>query len=314
MLWVGWNVATVGLAIAQYAAYPESMDWLGVACEQSSISGMSHMDKQTSAASSRSIHAYGLWLILLTGCSALGCTSFASMQDLHYSWTNKHRASSAWTSSTTSAQRRELGSDYAKGFKQGFYDAATGRGCKTPAVPPPCYWSTKYQCCEGQDCIQNWFRGYQCGVIAAEGKGFPEFHDVPVSPYAPTINRSGCQGCYSPDYCECGQDCGGQCTSGQCSDDLHGGHPSGAMGSSYDNSINSPNVFHSSSSPSESVPQASFPAAPRAPKMSDEAVNNEEVYIDEGYVTQTDYQTSYEELFAKAVAEKPLASAPVNPE
>lgn len=48
--------------------------------------------------------------------------------------------------------------------------------------------------------------------------------------------------------------------------------------------------------------------------MSDEAVNNEGVYIDEGYVTQTDYQTSYEELFAKAVAEKPLASAPVNPE
>ncbi len=247
------------------------------------------MDKQSSAVSARTVHTYGLWLTLLAGCSAMGCTSFASMQDLHYSWTNKHRASSAWASNTTSAQRRELGGDYAKGFKQGFYDAATGRGCKTPAVPPPCYWSTKYQCCEGQECIQNWFCGYQCGVTAADGKGFPKFHDVPVGPCAPTINRSGCQGCYSPDYCECGACGSGQCSSGQCSDGVHPDLPDNGQ------IHQDPAIYHEGSI-SPAAADNSIGNSIGVPPQPDFHSGSDGV--GEGYVTQTNFQTSYEELFA----------------
>lgn len=253
------------------------------------------------ASPTSALRATGWILLLVVGTSlSTGCSSFASLQDWQYSWANKQRASAAYKSQLTVAERRELGSDYGDGFKKGFYDASTGRGCKTPAVPPPCYWSTKYQGCEGQKCIQNWFRGYQCGVAASEGKGFPAFHEVPVGPCAPRVNSSGCQGCYSPDYCECGQNCGGQCNSSQCSDGLHGGHPSVVMGSSYD----------SCGVPSDHVPQLSFPPAPPLPGVSDSTANGDEVTIDEGYVAQTAYQTSYEELFPKAVAVEPLATAP----
>ena len=51
--------------------------------------------------------------------------------------------------------------------------------------------------------IQDWYRGYQCGVAAAEGSGYPFFHDVPVGPQAPVINKDGCGACYSPTGCLC---------------------------------------------------------------------------------------------------------------
>ena len=130
----------------------------------------------------------------LTGCAS-------SMQDLHYSLVNKSRAEYAWYSNTTLSQRWNSGSDYAYGYKKGFSDAASGRGCVLPAVPPTCYWSTKYQCCEGQKHIQDWYRGYQCGVAAAQGSGYPSFHNIPVGPQAPVINKDGCGMCYAPNDC-----------------------------------------------------------------------------------------------------------------
>ncbi len=246
------------------------------------------MVNQASVTPAHGLRTSGLLLVLLAGSTVTGCSGFASMQDLHYSWTNKHRASSAWLCQTTSAQRRDLGNDYAKGFKQGFYDASTGRGCKTPAVPPPCYWSTKYQCCEGQKCIQDWFCGYQCGVVASEGKGFPSFHDVPVGPCAPTINSSGCQGCYSPAYCECGG-CGNLgCTNGQCSPGVHADRPDSG------DAIHTPFMEYGAQqnvAPSGDT-QVDFTPVRTPPQFSLGAVAT-----DEGYVTHTTFQTSYAELF-----------------
>lgn len=142
--------------------------------------------------------------LLLMALSSLGlCGCAASWQDLHYAAVNKTRAEYAWYSSTSFGDRWNCGSDYACGYKSGYYDAATGKGCTLPPVPPPCYWSTKYQCCEGQKHIQDWYRGYQCGVAAAQGSGYPYFHDVPVGPQAPVINKDGCGGCYSPTGCLC---------------------------------------------------------------------------------------------------------------
>lgn len=142
--------------------------------------------------------------LLLMALGSLGlCGCAASWQDLHYAAVNKTRAEYAWYSSTSVSDRWHCGSDYAHGYKAGYYDAVTGKGCTLPPVPPPCYWSTKYQCCEGQKHIQDWYRGYQCGVAAAQGSGYPYFHDVPVGPQAPVINKDGCGACYAPTGCLC---------------------------------------------------------------------------------------------------------------
>ncbi len=142
--------------------------------------------------------------LLLMALSSLGlCGCAASWQDLHYAAVNKTRAEYSWYSSTSMSDRWNCGSDYAYGYKSGYYDKATGKACTLPAVPPPCYWSTKYQCCEGQKHIQDWYRGYQCGVAAAEGSGYPYFHDVPMGPQAPVINKDGCGACYAPTGCLC---------------------------------------------------------------------------------------------------------------
>ncbi len=142
-------------------------------------------------------------LCCLMVASSIGCATGAGLQDAQYCLANKTRAEISWLTCNDWKQRWDLGSDYAKGYKKGFYEASTGRGCKLPAVPPPCYWSSKYQSCEGQEAIAAWYRGYQCGAAAAEGNGYPSFHEVPVGPCAPSINQTGCQGCYSPDYCAC---------------------------------------------------------------------------------------------------------------
>lgn len=142
-----------------------------------------------------------LLLLALSSISFAGCA--ASLQDFHYSVVNKSRAEYAWLTNTSFGERWDYGSDYACGYKSGYYDASTGKGCVLPAVPPPCYWSTKYQSCEGQKQIQDWYRGYQCGVAAAQGSGYPFFHNVPVGPQAPVVNKDGCGMCYAPPCCLC---------------------------------------------------------------------------------------------------------------
>lgn len=144
------------------------------------------------------------WAIAVTATFS-GCVSVASVQDWHYAHVNKARASSAWFENHDSDQRKYLGCDYEAGYKSGFFDAATGKDCRLPPVPPAQYWAAKYQCCEGQTCVQNWFKGYQAGLAAAQNCGYPAFNDVPVSPSAPVINKTACGQCYSSDACECSE-------------------------------------------------------------------------------------------------------------
>jgi hypothetical protein len=178
--------------------------------------------------------------LIMLACSALGLTGCAaSLQDLHYSVVNKTRAEYAWYTNTSSGQRWNYGSDYAHGYKAGYYDASTGKGCSLPPVPPPCYWSTKYQCCEGQKHIQDWYRGYQCGATDAQGSGYPYFHSIPIGPQAPIINKDGCGACYAPTGCLCENglvdqisgdefSIGGSISSTGNAQDSHGGVDAGA--------------------------------------------------------------------------------------
>jgi hypothetical protein len=132
-----------------------------------------------------------------------GCVSMAGLQDLHYSTSNKYRACEAWKCSFTKEQRKVCSEDFEQGFKQGYYDTAMGKDCRLPPVAPPQYWSARYQSCSGQCEVQDWFRGYQNGIAAAQSSGCSGFNEVPVSPGAPVINKTGCGTCYSPDPCNC---------------------------------------------------------------------------------------------------------------
>ncbi len=146
------------------------------------------------------------WAAAITATFS-GCVSVASLQDWQYAHTNKARASTAWFENHDHDQRVRLGCDYEAGYKAGFFDISTGKDCQLPPVPPPKYWDAKYQCCEGQVCVQNWFKGYQVGMAAAESCGYPAFNDVPTSATAPVVNKTACGQCYSADPCQCAAGC-----------------------------------------------------------------------------------------------------------
>ncbi len=145
-------------------------------------------------------------IALLLGAVCLplsGCVSMAGLQDCQYRHTQRKRAAASWRQCHTLEQRACLSSHYEAGYKAGFFDTATGRDCRVPPVAPPKYWAARYQCCEGRTCVEDWFRGYQCGIAAAQSKGYPPFHEVPVSVDAPTTNKTACGMCYACDPCEC---------------------------------------------------------------------------------------------------------------
>jgi hypothetical protein len=168
-------------------------------------SGMSKMFAKISWTGIVSAQGITGQLCCLLVASSIGCATGAGLQDAQYCLAQKTRAEISWLTCNDWQERWDLGSDYGAGYKKGYYDASTGRGCKLPATPPPCYWGTKYQSCEGQQAIASWYRGYQCGAAAAQGEGYPSFNGVPTGPCAPSLNNTGCQGCYSPANCPCNE-------------------------------------------------------------------------------------------------------------
>jgi hypothetical protein len=152
-------------------------------------------------------------LLGLIGLSFMtGCGTMAGLQDLQFSMANRSRAKSAWRNYCDRQERGTLSGDFASGFKQGYFDTAMGKDCRLPPIAPPKYWAAKYQSCEGQCSVQDWFRGYQYGINAAQSGACPSFAEVPVSPHAPVLNKTGCGTCYSSSHCHCGTSgCNGSC-------------------------------------------------------------------------------------------------------
>ncbi len=143
------------------------------------------------------------WLFAFTVCFSTGCMGAAGLQDWNYNRVNRTRAAKCFKASYDHEQRKSLGRDFELGYKSGFFDLATGRDCRVPPVAPPKYWSASYQTCDTRACVENWFVGYQKGVLAAQGCGLGDFNSVPVSACAPTVNCSGDGACYSGDACSC---------------------------------------------------------------------------------------------------------------
>lgn len=117
-----------------------------------------------------------LLLVTIGVVGVAGCT--ASLQDCHFSTTNRARS---YLASCTAPNVPWRG-DFTDGWRAGYYDVATGGCGRPPAVAPRKYWATKYQSPAGQKAAQNWFAGFQAGAIAAERNGHAGWNYVPSSP------------------------------------------------------------------------------------------------------------------------------------
>lgn len=111
-------------------------------------------------------------VFLTTGC--------ATIEDFNYRNVNRARACSAWKSTRACLPKQCVNHDYESGFKEGYFAVATGSGSCPPVVPPPRYFHAKYQSCEGQTHVNQWYQGYQAGTIAADRHGRSLWADVPT--------------------------------------------------------------------------------------------------------------------------------------
>jgi hypothetical protein len=68
------------------------------------------------------------------------------------------------------------------GFEDGFVDflEAGGTG-NAPPLPPRRYWKAKYQTPDGRRAVEDWFRGYEHGAIAAQASGYRGLVTVPLA-------------------------------------------------------------------------------------------------------------------------------------
>ncbi len=129
-----------------------------------------------------------LLLAPLAGCS--------SVSDFHYEQTQHARARAAWRSHGCAPNC--YAKDYEAGWKDGFYDIATGgKGCP-PLVAPCKYWAPE-QLLEDHDRARNaYYSGFQDGVACS--LRYPQTHYLKLWT-----------------SCECpGPQCANQCTTGNC--------------------------------------------------------------------------------------------------
>jgi hypothetical protein len=140
----------------------------------------------------------GTWILsalLLT--PALGC---ASLTDFHYEQTQRSRARAAWRDHGGHCKNSAYSRDYEAGWKDGFYDVATGgKGCP-PVVAPCAYWKPS-QILEDRDQARNaYYNGFQDGVACA--LRYPQTH------YLKLWTSCECPGLECQQPCSGASDCG----------------------------------------------------------------------------------------------------------
>src|SRR5262249_6488511 len=94
-------------------------------------------------------------------------------------WVSKRRnaalAEEAWANFVGALPDGQYSPDFAVGFKAGFEDYlfAGGNG-EPPVVPPRGYWKPEFESPQGQEMMQDWFRGYRHGAAVAKDGGYRE--------------------------------------------------------------------------------------------------------------------------------------------
>ena len=111
---------------------------------------------------------------MLTAWTLMPLVGCASLTDYKYEHTQRSRARSAWRDQGSNCKPNCYGKDYERGWKDGFYDVATGgKGCP-PIVAPVSYWKPS-QILEDCDRARNtYYSGFQDGVACA--LRYPQTH------------------------------------------------------------------------------------------------------------------------------------------
>ncbi len=113
-------------------------------------------------------------LKLLVACMLVVAGGCSSLSDHHYEKTQRARAREAWRHHGAKCKQQVCEKDYAAGWKDGFYDIATGgKGC--PPVVAPCKYWDPAQILEDHDQRRlAYYNGFQDGVACS--LQYPQTH------------------------------------------------------------------------------------------------------------------------------------------
>lgn len=76
---------------------------------------------------------------------------------------------------------REYEDHFKNGFCAGYADVSNGGDGYLPALPPDEYRGFQYQCAEGSNCVDSWFKGYPAGVAAAREEKAGDYNEIQIS-------------------------------------------------------------------------------------------------------------------------------------
>jgi hypothetical protein len=112
-------------------------------------------------------------LISLAGC--------AELQQAKIDARNRYLSNQAWIDLEDTYCDMNFDKDFGRGFREGYYDVASGGDGCPPILPPQRYWSVRYMNTEGRARTQAWFEGYRYGALVAEQDGVGVFIELPTS-------------------------------------------------------------------------------------------------------------------------------------
>lgn len=116
--------------------------------------------------------------ILLLGCSS-GCYEVRDgFDECSIKCRNKIRARCAWWRTRSVYDDIGYRDDFESGFRDGYYDVASGGSGKAPTLPPRKYWKPHYQNQEGHMRTLAWFDGFAHGALAAEQDGAAQWNRI----------------------------------------------------------------------------------------------------------------------------------------
>lgn len=122
-----------------------------------------------------------LRLSLLVLAIALGASGCAEFQELKIDNRNRYLAKEAWGSLQETYECMNFEKDFGRGFRQGYYDVASGGDGCPPVLPPRRYWSVRYMNMDGRARTEAWFSGFRYGALVAEQDGVGIFMQLPIS-------------------------------------------------------------------------------------------------------------------------------------
>lgn len=133
------------------------------------------------------------WLKVMALCAGgmAGCSSLQeAKQDYLISYRNEQMAKEAWRS-MRGEYNNMYPTDFERGWRQGYYDVASGGSGCSPAIPPSNYWHIRYQNSCGQQRVLSWLNGYREGALVAEQDGVAAFSAIPTFIQANNCNKDG---------------------------------------------------------------------------------------------------------------------------